>query len=74
MLKLRNLEKWFDSKAGRTYVLRNINLDVREGEFLTVMGPSGAGKSTLLGILGMLDASWAGEFYFMDQPVHNLKP
>jgi ABC-type lipoprotein export system ATPase subunit len=74
MLKLRNLEKWFDTKAGRTYVLRNINLDVREGEFLTVMGPSGAGKSTMLGILGMLDASWAGEYYFLDQPVHKMKP
>jgi ABC-type lipoprotein export system ATPase subunit len=74
MLKLRNLEKWFDTKAGRTYVLRNINLDVREGEFLTIMGPSGAGKSTLLGILGMLDASWAGEYEFLDQPVHAMKP
>jgi putative ABC transport system ATP-binding protein len=74
MLKLRNLEKWFDTKAGRTWVLRNINLDVREGEFVTIMGPSGAGKSTMLGILGMLDANWAGEYYFFDQPVHLMKP
>jgi ABC-type lipoprotein export system ATPase subunit len=72
MLKLRNLEKAFDTKAGKIYVLRRINLDVRPGEFVTVMGPSGAGKSTLLGIVGMLDAAWAGEFYFLEQPVHRM--
>ncbi|MEO5510172.1 MAG: ABC transporter ATP-binding protein [Longimicrobiales bacterium] len=74
MVSLRNIEKWFETKAGRTYVLRNVNLDIREGEFLTIMGPSGAGKSTLLGILGMLDASWVGEYYLAGQPVHALKP
>jgi putative ABC transport system ATP-binding protein len=73
MLKLRNLEKYFETKAGRIYVLRNIDLEVRQGEFLTVMGPSGAGKSSLLGILGMLDGAWAGEYYLLDQPVHRLK-
>ena len=72
MLKLRNVEKAFESRAGRIYVLRRINLDVKPGEFVTVMGPSGAGKSTLLGIIGMLDAAWAGEFHFLDQPVHRL--
>ena len=72
MLRLKGLEKYFDSKAGRTYVLRRIDLDVRSGEFLTVMGPSGAGKSTLLGIVGMLDAAWHGEFWFHDQPVHRM--
>jgi len=72
MLKLRNVEKAFDTKAGRTYVLRRVNLDIREGEFVTIMGPSGAGKSTLLGILGMLDAGWTGEFHFLDTPVHRL--
>jgi ABC-type lipoprotein export system ATPase subunit len=55
-------------------VLRQINLDITEGEFITVMGPSGAGKSTLLGILGMYDHGWEGEFFFADQPVHRLKP
>jgi ABC-type lipoprotein export system ATPase subunit len=74
MLKLRNVEKAYESKAGRIYVLRRINVDVRPGEFVTIMGPSGAGKSTLLGILGMLDAQWAGEFYFLDQPVHRMNP
>ena len=72
MLKLRNLEKYFESKAGRLYVLRNIDLDVAQGEFLTIMGPSGAGKSSVLGILGMLDAACGGEYYLLDQPVHKL--
>jgi putative ABC transport system ATP-binding protein len=72
MLKLRNLEKFFDTKAGRMFVLRRIDLDVRPGEFLTIMGPSGAGKSTMLGILGMLDAQWQGEYWFLDQPVHRM--
>ena len=74
MLHLRNLEKCYQTKAGFTYVLRQINLDIAEGEFLSVMGPSGAGKSTLLGILGMYDATWEGEFFFRDHPVHGLKP
>jgi putative ABC transport system ATP-binding protein len=72
MLKLRRLEKHFETKAGRSYVLRNIDLDVAEGEFLTIMGPSGAGKSSLLGIVGMLDAAWTGEYWLLDQPVHRL--
>jgi ABC-type lipoprotein export system ATPase subunit len=72
MLKLRNLEKAFETKAGKSYVLRRVNLDVADGEFVTVMGPSGAGKSTLLGIVGMLDGAWTGEYWFLDQPVHKL--
>ncbi|HZI94748.1 MAG TPA: ABC transporter ATP-binding protein [Patescibacteria group bacterium] len=72
MISLKNLERFYETPAGRSYVLRRINLDVREGEFVTVMGPSGAGKSTLLAILGMLDAAWTGEFQFLDQPVHSM--
>jgi ABC-type lipoprotein export system ATPase subunit len=72
MIKLRNVEKFFEQGASRTYVLRQINMDVREGEFVSVMGPSGAGKSTLLAILGMFDTAWAGEYHFLDQPVHKL--
>jgi ABC-type lipoprotein export system ATPase subunit len=53
-------------------VLRRINVEVKEGEFVTIMGPSGAGKSTLLSILGMLDGAWTGEYYFLEQPVHKL--
>jgi len=74
MIRLRNLEKHYTTGAGRTYVLRQINLDVGDGEFVTVMGPSGAGKSTLLHILGMLDHGYDGEYHFLGEPVHALKP
>ncbi len=74
MIQLRNLEKFYDTRAGRTYVLRRINLDIKQGEFVTVMGPSGAGKSTILAILGMLDSSWQGEFFFLENAVHRMKP
>ncbi|MDP2577680.1 MAG: ABC transporter ATP-binding protein [Gemmatimonadota bacterium] len=73
MITLRNLEKFYDTGAGKTFVLRNINSEVKDGEFLTIMGPSGAGKSTLLSIIGMLDAAWQGEYYLYDSPVHELK-
>lgn len=73
MIQLRNVERSYATKAGRTWVLRNINLDVREGEFLSVMGPSGAGKSTLLNILGMWDGEWEGEYHLLGQPVRTLK-
>ncbi|HLL75954.1 MAG TPA: ABC transporter ATP-binding protein [Pyrinomonadaceae bacterium] len=72
MIRLRNVEKFFEQGVSRTYVLRQINLDVREGEFVSIMGPSGAGKSTLLAILGMFDSAWTGEYHFLDQPVHKL--
>ena len=72
MIQLRNLERTYKTGAGVTYVLRRINMDIRDGEFVTVMGPSGSGKSTLLSIVGMLDDSWAGEYYLLDQPVHKL--
>jgi putative ABC transport system ATP-binding protein len=74
MIQLKSLEKYFETKAGRTYVLRNITMDIREGEFVTIMGPSGAGKSTLLGILGMLDAQWNGEYHLLGKPVHSVPP
>ncbi len=74
MIKLRNVEKSHKTKAGFSYVLRQINLDIAEGEFVTIMGPSGAGKSTLLSILGLYDHSWEGEFHFTDYAVHRLSP
>ena len=72
MIQLRDLTKYYETKAGRFYVLRNINLDINEGEFITIMGPSGAGKSTLLHILGMLDTASEGEYYFYEQEVNGL--
>ena len=74
LVSLRNVEKSYPSGVGRTFVLRKINLDIQEGEFVSIMGPSGAGKSTLLHLLGMHDTTWAGEYYFMGQPVHRLTP
>jgi putative ABC transport system ATP-binding protein len=73
MISIRNIEKAFSTGAGKYYVLRRINLDIAEGEFLTIMGPSGAGKSTLLSILGMLDGEWTGEYELMEHPVHRMK-
>jgi len=74
LIETRGLEKAYQTAAGRSYVLRRIDLRVDEGDFVTIMGPSGAGKSTLLHILGMLDSAWQGEYHFLDQPVHALKP
>jgi putative ABC transport system ATP-binding protein len=72
LLSLRNLERSYPQGPAQAYVLRRITLDIQPGEFVSVMGPSGAGKSTLLHILGMHDAGWSGEYYFLDQPVHKL--
>jgi len=62
LVRLRNIEKSFDHGAGRFHVLRRIDLDVRPGEFVSVMGPSGAGKSTLLHLLGLQDGDWTGDY------------
>lgn len=74
MIKLQNLEKAYESGAGKTFVLRRITMDIREGEFVSIMGPSGSGKSTLLSILGMLDSTWTGEYYFEETAVHKANP
>jgi len=74
MIEIRNVEKFYETGAGKTYVLRRISLEIKQGDFVTIMGPSGAGKSTLLAILGMLDSNWQGEYYFLSEAVHKLKP
>ncbi|NNF37928.1 MAG: ABC transporter ATP-binding protein [Gemmatimonadetes bacterium] len=74
MIKLRDLEKSYRSGAGETFVLRRVDAEIRDGEFVTIMGPSGAGKSTMLSILGMLDADWRGEYHLFDHAVHALRP
>src|SRR6187549_1532289 len=72
LMSLKGVEKSFPVGAGQTFVLRRIALDIKPGEFVSIMGPSGAGKSTLLHILGMHDSAWTGEYWLFDDPVHQL--
>jgi len=72
MIKFVDIDKYVDSRFQRTFILKGIDMEVEEGEFLTIMGPSGAGKSTILNIIGMLDEPSQGEYYFFDEPVHRL--
>jgi ABC-type lipoprotein export system ATPase subunit len=74
MIRLTDIERFYQHGQGRTYVLRRITAEIREGEFVTIMGPSGAGKTTLLSLLGMLDHGWSGEYWLLDQAVHRLNP
>jgi putative ABC transport system ATP-binding protein len=74
MISLHNVEKSFAQGVNKNYVLRRIDLDIKPGEFVSIMGPSGAGKSTLLHIIGMHDHSWNGEYSFDEVAVHSLKP
>ncbi len=73
MIRLRNVEKFFQHGPTKTFVLRRINVDIQEGDFVSIMGPSGAGKSTLLHLIGMHDSAWTGEYYFQDYPIHAMK-
>jgi putative ABC transport system ATP-binding protein len=73
MLELKHLSKWYNVGGKPTFILKDINLTINAGEFVSIMGPSGSGKSTLLHILGMLDDASEGEFFFMEQAVHTLK-
>lgn len=74
MIKLRNIERFYPLAHGKFfYVLRDINLDIADGEFVSIMGPSGAGKSSLLHILGMHDHGWSGEYFLNDVAAHQLK-
>jgi ABC-type lipoprotein export system ATPase subunit len=72
MISLRNIEKVYEQGVNKNYVLRRVDVEVRAGEFVSIMGPSGAGKSTLLNILGMFDSAWTGEYYFGDTAIHRL--
>ena len=72
LMSLKGVEKSFPVGAGQTFVLRRIAIDIKPGEFVSIMGPSGAGKSTLLHILGMHDSAWSGEYYLMGHPIHAL--
>lgn len=72
MIQLKSIERSYKTGAGQTWVLRRINLEIREGEFVTIMGPSGAGKSSLLNVLALLDDQWLGEYWFRLEPVHRM--
>src|SRR6188768_3811727 len=74
LISLRHLEKSYPQGPSTYHVLRQITIDIADGEFVSIMGPSGAGKSTLLHILGMHDSEWTGEYFFAGQPVHRLSP
>jgi ABC-type lipoprotein export system ATPase subunit len=73
MISLRNIDKFYENKFQRSFVLKDVSLEIERGEFLTIMGPSGAGKSTILNIIGLLDEPSAGEYFFFDEPVHKLR-
>jgi len=73
MITLKGIEKYYRNGLNKSWVLKNINLEINQGEFVTIMGPSGAGKSTLLNIIGMLEEPSGGEYSFFDEPVHKFK-
>lgn len=73
MIKLEHISKWVTTAGLRTFLLKDINLTIKEGEFVSIMGPSGSGKSTLLNVIGMLDDANEGSYLFLDQPIHTLK-
>ena len=73
MIQLKNAERSYKTGAGQTWVLRRVGLNIEPGEFITVMGPSGAGKSSLLNVLALLDDQWLGEYWFNNEPVHDMK-
>lgn len=73
MIQLKNIFKWVNTGSNRVFILKDINLEIGEGDFVSIMGPSGSGKSTLLNIVGMLDEASEGQYLFNDTDVFSLK-
>jgi putative ABC transport system ATP-binding protein len=73
MIELQHIFKWYPVGGNRVYILKDINLNIEQGEFISIMGPSGSGKSTLLNIIGMLDAPNEGRYHFLENDVLGLK-
>ena len=66
MIQTKDLKKVYITEEIETTALNNINMEIKGGEFVSIMGPSGCGKSTLLNLLGLLDNPSDGEYYFLD--------
>lgn len=73
MIELQNISKWYTIGGKPSFILKDINLNINEGEFISIMGPSGSGKSSLLNIIGMLDLPSEGSYHFLEQSVYTLK-
>jgi len=73
MIELKGIYKWFNTGNNRTFILKDVDLSIKEGEFVSIMGPSGSGKSTLLNVVGMLDDFNEGQYNFIHESVHKLK-
>ena len=73
MISLDHISKWINVAGNRVFLLKDINLSIKQGEFVSIMGPSGSGKSTLLNVIGMLDDASEGTYTFMDTNVTTLK-
>ncbi len=73
MIELKHISKWVNVGGARVFLLKDVSMGVKEGEFISIMGPSGSGKSTLLNVIGMLDGFDEGEYNFMHESVHKLK-
>jgi putative ABC transport system ATP-binding protein len=73
MIHLKNIFKWVQVGGQRIFLLKDINLTIQAGEFVSIMGPSGSGKSTLLHLLGNLDEADEGHYFFQEEDVYTLK-
>jgi ABC-type lipoprotein export system ATPase subunit len=73
MISLQKIYKWHNNGNNRVFLLKDINLTIEEGAFISIMGPSGSGKSTLLNIIGMLDEPSEGKYDFLGQDVYTIK-
>ena len=72
MIRTKNLVKVYQTDEVETKALNDLNIEIKEGEFVSIMGPSGCGKSTLLNVLGMIDNPTSGEYYFQDKEIGHL--